>query len=411
MKRERNLRNPFSRRKRVSKEAFKAMKRVGWANLFALLFVLFISGISHTQESDMDKTFIVSGRSVVVGEDTTSAERNALHDAMQNAIEQMVGVLIPAEKFGENFELISIRITDKPQGYIKQYDVLYSNNRNGVYTVLIKAQVSANLVKNDLAALNLLSMKPDIAAIHKPRVMIIIPEQHIRRVVPDPAAETEMIRLFAEKGFTVVDQTQVAKIRESDRVKAALQGDEKAAAAIGKQHGAEVIIIGEAFSETAEPAHGLSTCRARIEARAIESDTARILAANAKDAGGSDMVESVAGKKSLQRASGLLADYLIEQILTRWSEKATTSGEVRLVISEVKFNQLVQFEKALKTQISGVEAVHQRSFEAGVATIDVQAKIDAQQLAEELATKKFEGFNVEVTGFTANRVDLKLQGK
>ena len=123
------------------------------------------------------------------------------------------------------------------------------------------------------------------------------------------------------------------------------------------------------------------------------------------------MTENVAGKKALQRAGGLLANYFIEQILTKWSKKVTTSGEVRLVISEVKFNQLMQFEKALKTQISGVEAVHRRSFEAGVATIDVQTKIDAQRLAEELATRKFERFNVEVTAFTANRVDLKLQGK
>ena len=387
------------------------MKRIGWVNLFALLLVLFISSISHSQEADTVKTFIVSGRSVAVGKDAKLAERNALHDAMRNAIEQMVGVLIPAESFGKNFELISERITDKPQGYIKQYDVLYSRNRNDVYTVLLKTLVSTKLVKDDLAALNLLPVTPDIAAMRKPRIMIVIPEQHISRVVPDPAGETEITRIFLEKGFKVVDRTQVAKIRKSDQVKAALRGDKKAAAAIGKQYGAEVIIVGEAFSETAAPAHGLSTCRARIEARAIESDTARILAANAKEAGGSDMTVNVAGKKALQRAGGLLANYLIEQILAKWSEKVTDSGEVRLVISEVKFNQLVQFEKAIKTHISSVEAVHRRNFEAGVATIDVQTKIDAQQFAEELATRKFEGFNVKVTGFTANRVDLKLQGR
>ena len=262
------------------------MKRIGWVNLLVLLFVLFISSISHSQETDTVKTFIVSGRSVAVGKDANLAERNALHDAMQNALEQMVGVLISEENFGKNFELISDRITDKPQNYIKQYDVLYSRNRNDVYTVLIKASVSTKLVKDDLAMLNLLPVTPDLRAMRKPRIMIVIPEQHIGRVVPDPAGETEMIRLFTEKGFTVVDQAQVAKIRASDKLKAALRGDKKAAAAIGKQYGAEVIIVGEAFSETAAPAHGLSTCRARVEARAIESDTARILAANAKEAGG-----------------------------------------------------------------------------------------------------------------------------
>ncbi len=374
-----------------------------------LLSILLISNTIYSQDLELSKTFVVAGRSILATGDVSATEQNALQDAMQNAIEQALITLIPAETYVEKFELIYERIIDKPQIYVGDYEILKRYEYNNAYIVLARATVSLQQLKEDLSSLGFHSLS-DAKAIQKPHIMIVIPEQHISRHIPDPAGETEMVRKFLEKGFNVVDQTQSAKIRESDQVKALLRGDEKAAKAIGKQYGAEVIIVGEAFSELSEPAHGLINCRARVEARAIESDTAKILTANAKTAGGTDTVESVAGKKALQRAGGLLADYFIDQLMAKWSEKIA-SGEVRLVISGIKFDQLVKFEKALKTNISDIEAIHRRSYEAGIATIDIQTKVDAQRIAEELTTKTHEGIKFEITAFTANRIDLKLISK
>jgi TolB-like protein len=156
-----------------------------------------------------------------------------------------------------------------------------------------------------------------------PRVMIMIPEEHIHRQaprrIPDPAGETEMIRKFVESGFRVVDQSQVKKIRDTKEGKAATKGDTQSAVAIARQYGAEVIIVGEAFSENLpRPTQELQTCSARVEARAIDADTDIIIAANGKEAHATDATEETAAKKALRTAGGLLADDMIKQITDRW---------------------------------------------------------------------------------------------
>ena len=372
--------------------------------IFLCLWVAFIPSSVWAEGEIMEVT--VRGHSAIYSEDLVNAKRNALQDAMRSALEQAVGTFVSAESFGENFVLISDRVTTKTQGYVKKYDILYKAQEVNIYTVLIKAQVSLKLVKDDLIALKILQ-----EAMRKPRIMVVIPEQHLRRPIPDPAGETEIIRIFVEKDFKVVDQAQVKKIRQNDQVKAALRGDQKAAAAIGRQYGAEVIIIGEAFSQLIGRELGMIACQARVEARAVECDTGDILAVHAKAASAPALTEAVAGKAALQKAGGQLAEYLMTQIVKKWNDKVTNSREVRLVISDISFSQLIALENKLKTQFGGVEATHRRSFEQGVAMVDVQYRGDAQQLAEELVRKGGDGLKIEVTGFTMNRIDLKLMEK
>jgi hypothetical protein len=349
----------------------------------------------------------VRGHSAIINADLISAEREALKDALRSAVEQAVGTFVSAETLAKNFVLISDKITTKTEGYIKTYQVLYRSQEDSIYTVLIKAQVIPKFVKNDLIALKILQ-----EAMRKPRVMIVVPEQDINNTsILDPSGETEMIRQFVANGFKVVDQTQVKQIRTNDEARAALGGDNAAAAAIGRRYDAEVIIFGEAFSESAgQLEEGVQSYRAHIEARVIECDTADIIAAGAKSAGGIDIAGNVAAKKALENAGKYLADALIEQIVTKWNERVIDSRDVRLSLSSITFNQLIQVEQAIK-KLGNVADVHRRSFEAGTAVLDVKAKTDAQRLAEELTLLENPEFTFEITNFTANRIDISLKPK
>ena len=195
---------------------------------------------------------------------------------------------------------------------------------------------------------------------------MVIPEQHLtRKKVPDPAGETEIIKRLLEKGFKVVDQSQVKRIRYNDQVRAALAGDDKTAAKIGLQYGAEVIVIGEAFSEFATSGGvlgSLISCRARVEARAIRTDTGEIIATDGKYAAGIDISENIAGKKALQNAGGQLGDYLITQILSRWRSEVVDATSVQLIIIGVDYQQFAKFKMLLKDSVRGVKAIHQRTF-------------------------------------------------
>jgi len=194
-----------------------------------------------------------------------------------------------------------------------------------------------------------------IEGAQKMRIMVVIPETHITRKIPDPAGETEIIKKLLEQGFNVIDQQMIDAIRYDEQVAKAIK-DEKAATAIGRDYGAEVIIIGEAFSEFANRQPGnMISCRARVEARAVKVDTGSILAADGKHGSGLDTSENVAAKKALRQAGSQWADYFIGQIKGQAGSKPPASAStVEILLSNIQgYGQLIQFEKAIK----GIEGV------------------------------------------------------
>ena len=178
-----------------------------------------------------------------------------------------------------------------------------------------------------LILLVIVSIAPAVHGQACPTVCVIIPEtviiNTIPRPVPDPAAETAIIHHFLNYGFHVVDQTQVKLLRmtDPDIVKRASEGDLTAVRELSDRFAADVLVIGEAIS-TVEVFEALQIPgrphiqdgRARVEVRAIEARTGRILAAEAKHTGGIDFTAELAGKKSLQRAGDKVACLLAQGI-------------------------------------------------------------------------------------------------
>jgi len=355
------------------------------------------------------KLVTAQGVAAVLENNLDIARDGALQDALRQAVEQAVGTMVESDTLVQNFQLVSDNIYTKTKGYVKTYKILTEKQEGTLYKVSVQANVDVGNLEKDLGALGLLYQR-----LKKPRVMVVIPESHIGMKVPDPAGETEIIRQLVQKGFKVVDQTQIRKIREGDQVKKALDGDVKAAQLLAQQYGAEVLIMGEAFSEGAMRGGVLAnmvSVRARVEARAIRADTGEILAADGAFAPGLDISEQIAGKKALAAAGGKWVDAALPVILDRWSKEASGENSVQIVISGLSFAQLSKFKEVLSQQVRGVKDMQQRTFAANVATIDVDLKGSAQAMADELALKNFGTFKVEVTGFSSNRLDLHVVPK
>ena len=157
----------------------------------------------------------------------------------------------------------------------------------------------------------------------KPRMMVIVAERHVGAAATDPSGESEIIRLLLQKGFTVVDQVQARKIREGDQLKQVLEGNIQAAQSLGRQHGAEVLILGEAFSESALQGMmlgGMVSVRGRLQAKAIRTDTGEIITAEEAVAPALDVSEQVAGKKAIAKAAIKWVDTALPVIFERWAK-------------------------------------------------------------------------------------------
>jgi len=238
--------------------------------------------------------------------------------------------------------------------------------------------------------------------------MIILSEQHLWSYVDQPIGETTLISKFLEKEFKVVDQAQSEKVRKGDKMKAALQGDNGAAAQIGLRYGAEIIMIGKAFSETGGKVYRMESARGSVEARAIRCDTAEIIATGSAEAGGADISEAVAGKKAVRQAASALAADMIAQITKRWSADIAGGSSVQLTINNIGFGRLADFKKTLR-DIEGVQDLQQRSFAGKTAVLEVDYRADAERLAEALAAANFGTFTIEIVGLTQNRVEMRVE--
>jgi len=131
----------------------------------------------------------------------------------------------------------------------------------------------------------------------RPSVAVVIPEQHRTRVVIDPAVETEIKRLLVSCGFRVMD---AGRNDLADWAKDMAHG--KKAPWPSALRDADLVVVGEAFSEFAVRTGDLVTCAARAEVNLISRHTGEVLLADRDTERAVDLAEAIAGKTALQKA-------------------------------------------------------------------------------------------------------------
>ena len=136
----------------------------------------------------------------------------------------------------------------------------------------------------------LAAIKSRLKAGKRPTVWIEVSETHLHRRTIDPAVQTELGRFCTETGFVVLDPEQ------------------------GRKNRADVIITGEGFSETAGRINGLAAVKARVELKAVDRKTDRIIFADRQTAVAVDLAENLAGKAALQEAASILAERLLPKL-------------------------------------------------------------------------------------------------
>jgi curli biogenesis system outer membrane secretion channel CsgG len=244
-------------------------------------------------------------------------------------------------------------------------------------------------------------------------------EQMVRSVVrmPDPAGETEVAKKFLEFGFTVIDKKQYEKNIERDKFINAFENP-NLAAQIGARYGADIIIVGEAFSEYSKNQHGMISCRARVEAKAIETNSAKILATDGYHGSGLDIGEAIAGKTALKNAGSQIANYFLGQICDKYGGKSGTGstatnagneGEVissELQITNVDFNKFNTLVGLLQKN-ANVKNVEE-SMTGKTGTILIRHTNKLKDIVMSLINNN-KGIKLEVNSYSNNKYDLVVK--
>jgi TolB-like protein len=124
----------------------------------------------------------------------------------------------------------------------------------------------------------------------RPVLWVKIAERHIGAAKIDPAAETEIGRFAKETGFSLIDPEE------------------------GLRAKADILIVGEAFSETAARHGNLISVKARVELKAIDRKTDKIIAVDRQTALVIDLTENIASKAAIEEAAAMLAERMLPKL-------------------------------------------------------------------------------------------------
>ena len=131
----------------------------------------------------------------------------------------------------------------------------------------------------------------------RPTVKIDISERHVGQMTIDPAAATEIGLFCKETGFDVIDSDKAG------------------------QRKADILISGEGFSEFAARHGNLTSVKARLEIKASEISTGRVVAIDRHTSVEVDLTEQIAGKAALQEAAAQIAQRLLPKLVKSDADK------------------------------------------------------------------------------------------
>lgn len=372
------------------------MKRV-LGSIFLGVWVL----CSAVSAQVAEKIIEVEGKAAGAG---LQAHDEALNRALRAAIEQGVGSVIDSETMVSNFQLLDDQVYSQVKGYIKDYEVIGDNRgEGGIYVIRIRATVALGLLEKNIKALNITMKRRG-----NPRTMFIFSELIDGLEQAGAVTQTEMERTFLAKSFPLVDKAQMQMIKERD---AALSyADPQKAAALGRQYGAEVVVVGQATSDLEDNSrpYGVSVFayRSQISAKAIKTDTAELMVSDQAEGEARGPGRIPTAKDALRQGAAQLADRMMVQIVERMRSEAFNVVNIQVVAEGANATTRRMLVQALEG-IRGVQSVSERSFVNGVVILDVN--VDGAIWKDfDVRLENLPGLSLSVTGKTQNRIDVKF---
>ena len=309
----------------------------------------------------------------VEGQGIGSNHDEALMAAKRDAIEKGIGMVLVSQTEIENFMVQRDMIITKTTGAVKNYQIISENKvSDGTIEIKIKASLSKTSMREDLAAFHVL-----IESMEKPKVMVVISEENCGNWEPtNQSAETAILKFLKDPyDFDLIDPSVAASIKSSKQKMAQLNGDLKAAVAIGSQNGAEVLITGTAVSRRADAISqnlgGMISVQADVTLKAINCSTGRIIGSESSHAAKVHISDLTAGNQAIAKASETAIGKLLDGIIKDWQGQLNNGLSLSVSISKViTFRQKTAIIQTLKS-FHGVSAVRERTWDSQSAILQI----------------------------------------
>lgn len=219
---------------------------------------------------------IGKGSARIFSNNEGSARRQALDNALQDAVKQGVGLLLDSQTVVKNWTVIKDEVFSSARGFVKSYTILRDEKENGVWYVEIDADVSSAEIKDKLSALRILHQK-----MGNKRLMVIYKPFHPDALEPNEgpviSALSEIQSELLNAGFRVFDQRILGHVYDRmSQTGAAIEEWVK----IADQHQVDILAEFELVSGKQKPfaTSAFSAAKVSIQMKAYDVSTGRLIA-------------------------------------------------------------------------------------------------------------------------------------
>jgi len=355
---------------------------------------------------------LFSQSSTISAEGFGMTEDAAIEQAKRAAVEIGIGTVMSSETVIKNSVLFSDNIFAKATGFVKTFTVKDKfQGPDGLWTITIDAVVTEiidEVLQDELAVQTLLN------AMNRPKIIFMIREENLIDNTPTDFAETQLIKMFYDKGFDVVDRQLVQALKGESDFSQALAGDVSAASKIASMLGADIIVIGTAkISSGGVIGAGnfqMTSGQADVNGKIVRADTGELLAIVPQARGKKPHISpSTAGISAVNEASKVLGSDIIGQLIKKWSTQQSNAVNVFLVVENVDFSSYMALGSHLKSQtIPGIQSVFEKGFNDGVAEFQILYEGKSQDLAMALMQNQSASASIQVTGLSGNRISAQI---
>ncbi len=385
--------------------------------LFGLTLGLMISNPVAAQQAAKTKTFVVIGTATVRGTNVSGARQKAISDSLVTAVALMTAELLQTDAVVENFSQLNELLFDQTSTYIQDYKVLTEASSGKAYRVVVQATVSGDNISKRLSAAGVLKSQKTL-----PRVLLLIAEQDLMQMSPgfwwdqqgpgfQSLAATAMSAQLQEAGFVIIE-TSTMRNRPLLNWETYDQPDltDQQAVELGSRLQADVVILGTAIARLSTNVMGseMKSFNGTVSGRVIRVDSTEPLLSFTRTATAVNEDDIIGSREALEDVGALAGRVLAEELTVVWQKQASRPAVVQMLIRGTSnLASYVKFRKKLNT-ISGVQGIRVKEIEPNEATLLVEYKGKAKDLAAALMLQNFETFGINIFEVTRGTIKIEL---
>jgi len=360
------------------------------------------------------------GTGIIEEENVDKARELAIQNALASAVESAVSKILPAEKIEADFQLLSDRIYNPIQKFIKGFRVLAEAQSNEYYRVYVKSTISVDTLRNNLLEIGVRMEKKKL-----PGILMFISEQNINQPIyqwwrikplapPFNPAEIEFNKILKQKNYQIVSRYKLVRKLWARTEFQQDQPEKDDFISFARSNNAQIVLVGhvETFPSPGIIGSEMASIDAKIFVEAYQTQTGIVIAQTEQTARAINYNEVIGAKEAVTKAATQAAEILATQIETGLQKAGMNAAQVELLVSGTKkLAYFVAFRKTLASEIQGVSAIRLKELKSNEAKIEVDFTEGGDVLAKRLMLQSFDNFGLNIKKISTSQLSLELVSK